>query len=147
MNENTINSLKELTPKGGFLLFDKEIMYEWMKDRYVEKEEIDRVNQFSLRFLPIEKSSANSFVEIYGDLKHFDDCTDYKIFSLIFKSQPILKYHYEDDDIVSFYQFKFENKNDLIIICDSMDDRLFWFYDAELDDVKDFFNEPLKITY
>lgn len=146
MNENIINSLEELTPQGGYLLFDKAIMYVWMKDRYVEKKEIDCVNQFSLKFLPIEKNSTNSFVEIYGDMKHFDDCNDYKIFSLIFKTRPTLKHHYENDDTVSFFQLKLKNKNNLTITCDSIDDRPFWFYNAELNDVKDFFNKPIRIT-
>lgn len=147
MEETVIKSLKELTSKGGQLFFDKSIMYEWMKDRFVDINQIEDIDLFSLKFLPIDDNRANSFIEIYGDMGYFTDCTDYKIISMILQEKPILKYHYEENDIVAFFDIRFNQVNNIIITCDSLDDRPFWFPNAELSEVIKIFEKPLRVTY
>jgi|SRR5690606_13301489 len=140
-----LNSLSELSKNGGQYYFDKEIMFEWSKDREVDLEEIRSITQYSLKFLPIEKNSANSFVEIYGDDKHFDDCTDVTIISMILKLKPVKIFTYSDNETVSFFEFKtYDNKN-IVVSCDSVADRPCWFYNVELEDVTEIFENPVKI--
>lgn len=82
-----IITIEKLTTKGGHLLFKKEIMFEWMKEKSVEFEEVDSVTQYSLKFLEVSEKHLNSFIEIYADMEHFDDCTDVEIFTLIPKEE------------------------------------------------------------
>jgi len=134
-------SLKYLTSMGGVLNFEKTIMFEWMKDRNIEYEEVNNINQYSLNFKPIEKDFCNSYIEILGDAEYFDQCSDYKIYTLIFSKKPILTLHYKNNETVSIFEFNLEHNN-LIITCYSEGDGPFWYLNKSIEDVKKTFEKP-----
>ncbi len=143
--------LNILSKNGGTISFEKEIMCQWGKERYFNDErffiekDFEPYSQFSLHFLPIESKYANSFIEINADNLHFDDCTDTKTFSLIFKTKPTFIFLYKNKHTVSFFELLTTNNNKIIISCDSEDDRPYWFLNKDIDDVKSLYNIPLKI--
>jgi len=140
-----LNLLSNLTESGGSVAFPKDIMFEWMKGRHITFEEVNNVNQYSLFFLPIEAGCANSFIEIHGDNRLYDECTDYHIYSLIFKSKPKFIYHYNENETVAFFKFQLDHFN-IIITCDSLDDRPYWFFNQQLEFVETLFERPNYIS-
>ena len=137
--------LMNLTLKGGNISFDKSIMFEWLKGRHIEYKKVNAIEDYSLCFLPIEEGSFNSFIEIHGDMEHFDDCSDKEIFSLILEQTPSLKFNYADGSMISFFEFT-SKENNIIITCNSVGDRAFWFFNQSMDDVKEIFKEPKHVT-
>lgn len=137
---------EHLSRQGGLLDIEKSVMMKWREGVHgVDRSEIERINQFSLRFSPIEVKHINSHIEVFGDGKHYTDCTDSEIYNLIF-GKPLLTFYYSKGETVVFYEFEFDEKN-IIIACDSITDNPWWYMNISLNDVKETFKKPRRISY
>ena len=139
-DKNEIDSKVKTHPYS--MPIDKKLMIKWAEHREGCKEDVLKMTNFSLNYMPMEEGYFNSRVHIYADGELYAYQLDMQFISSFIGKKPDLTFdYYPEEDKIFFYSVNFMEGQIKTLICHSVDGDTLWYKD-KLADVETTFVKP-----